>query len=71
MRRKVSEYHIIIERDEDGLYVGDVPELPGCHTQAKSLDLLIKRIREAIAAYRESNQTKRRMEFIGVQRVSL
>ena len=42
------EFNVIIERDEAGYYVGKVPELRGCHTQAKSLDTLMKRIREAI-----------------------
>jgi len=43
-----KEFSVIIERDEDGYYVASVPELQGCHTQAKSLDKLMERIREAI-----------------------
>ena len=42
-----KELTVIIERDEDGYFVGTVPELKGCHTQAKSLDELIERIKEA------------------------
>jgi len=42
------EFNVIIERDDDGYYVATVPELRGCHTQAKSLDALMSRIREAI-----------------------
>jgi predicted RNase H-like HicB family nuclease len=45
MRR---EFNIIIEQDDDGFFIASVPELHGCHTQAKSLDVLMKRIREAI-----------------------
>lgn len=41
-----KEFNILIE--EDGFFVASVPELHGCHTQAKSLDILMKRIREAI-----------------------
>jgi len=41
-------FHLIIERDSESYYVASVPELRGCHTQAKSLDALMKRIREAI-----------------------
>jgi predicted RNase H-like HicB family nuclease len=41
-------FDAIIERDEEGYYVATVPELPGCHTQAKSPDKLLERIREAI-----------------------
>jgi len=44
-------FHVIVERDEDGWYVGTISELPGCHTQAKSLDQLRDRIHEAIRAY--------------------
>ena len=41
-------FDVLIERDTDGYYVASVPALPGCHTQAKSLDTLMKRVREAI-----------------------
>ena len=44
-------FNVIIEQDEDGYFVANVPELPGCHTQAKGLDELNRRIREAIALY--------------------
>jgi len=41
-------FDVVIRQDEDGYYVATVPELPGCHTQAKSLDELMNRIEEAI-----------------------
>ena len=41
-------FDVVVERDAEGYYVGSVPALPGCHTQAKSLDELDRRIREAI-----------------------
>ena len=47
------ELRIIVERDEEGWYVAGVSKLSGCHTQAKSLDTLMKRFREAIALYLE------------------
>jgi predicted RNase H-like HicB family nuclease len=46
-----KEYTVLIERDEDGYYVGEVVELPGCFTQAKSVGELMKRIGEAIELY--------------------
>ena len=49
---------VVVERDEDGWLVGWVPELLGCHTQAKSLDELMKRIREAVEAYLEAEGTE-------------
>jgi predicted RNase H-like HicB family nuclease len=44
----MREFGVVIEKDEDGYFVASVPALPGCHTQAKSLDTLMKRIKEAI-----------------------
>ena len=42
------QYDVVIERDADGYFVASVPQLHGCHTQARSLDELMPRIREAI-----------------------
>ena len=50
---KHREFNVIIERDEDGYYVASVPELRGCHTQAKSLDMLMKRVRDVIGMCRK------------------
>jgi predicted RNase H-like HicB family nuclease len=44
----MKEFSVVIEKDEDGYFVASVPSLRGCHTQAKSIDTLMKRIREAI-----------------------
>jgi len=64
------EFNVVIERDEDGWYVASVPALLGCHTQARSLDELMSRIREAIEAYLEAGEAPASLEFVGVQRVS-
>lgn len=66
------EFNVIIERDEDGWFVARVPEIRGCHTQAKSLDKLMARIREAIEACLEGGDApKRSNQFVGVQRISV
>ena len=63
-------FNVIIEKDEEGYYVAHVPELHGCHTQAKSLDKLMRRIKEAIELCLEvQDQESKPLEFIGVQRV--
>jgi predicted RNase H-like HicB family nuclease len=54
----MREHNIVIEQDEDGIYVASVPELPGCHTQAKTLDELNERIKEAIELYLEVKPEK-------------
>ena len=61
----------MVERDEAGWYVASVPALPGCYTQARSLDELMSRVREAIEAYLEAGETPSSLEFVGVQRVSV
>ncbi len=48
-----TEYTIVIEKDEDGYYVGSVPDLLGCHTQGKSIDQLLERMEEAITLWLE------------------
>ena len=69
-RQMAKAFDVIIERDEEGYYVATVPELPGCHTQAKSLDKLMERIREAIELCLEARgEEVAPHEFIGVQRV--
>lgn len=66
------EFNVIIERDAAGYYVGSVPALQGCHTQAKSLDELIVRIREAIELCLEAEGDKLEpVDFIGVQKVTV
>ena len=42
------KFTVVIERDEENYYVATVPALRGCHTQAKNLDTLMKRVREVI-----------------------
>jgi predicted RNase H-like HicB family nuclease len=66
----VREFNVVIERDEDGYFVAAVPALRGCHTQAKSLDVLMKRIREAIELCLEVEEPTT-TEFVGVQRVAV
>jgi predicted RNase H-like HicB family nuclease len=70
VKHKMQEFHVVVERDSDGWYVASVPALRGCHTQAKSLDVLMKRIREAIALCLEVEKPTAN-EFIGVQRVAV
>ena len=64
---------IIIERDEDGYYVASVAELPGCHTQARSLDELMERIKEAIELYLEVAEEEAipKEELVGVQFITV
>ena len=67
-----KEFNIIIEQDDDGFFVASVPELHGCHTQAKSLDVLMKRIREAIELCLEVEEMQTNSpRFVGIQRMTV
>jgi predicted RNase H-like HicB family nuclease len=66
----MTDFSVIIEKDEDGYFIATVPSLRGCHTQAKSLDVLMKRIKEAIELCLEVEEPISN-EFIGVQKVAV
>ena len=67
-----KEFDVIIEEGEDGYLISEVVGLPGCHTQAKTLDELLKRTKEAIALYLKSEKDLDiRPRFIGLQKVKV
>ena len=68
-----TEYTIVIEKDEDGYYVGSVPTLPGCHSQGKSIDQLLERMQEAIGLWLEVNgeDSPNPLELVGIQRIAV
>ena len=63
------EFQVIIEKDSEGWLIADVPALKGCHTQAKSYDTLIERIKEAIELCLEVEKDVPLNEFVGIQNV--
>ena len=66
------EFSVVVERDSEGYLVASVPSIPGCHTQAKSFDALMERVREAIALNLElEGEQIENLEFVGVQRVTV
>lgn len=68
----VRQFDVIIERDEEGVYVASVPQLPGCHTDGTSLDELMREVREAIELCLEiDGQQADNLEFVGIQRITV
>jgi predicted RNase H-like HicB family nuclease len=66
------EFTVVIERDEDGFFVGTVPQIKGCHTQAKSLDELMERMKEAVSLCLEvEGKLEGELQFVGVQRIAV
>jgi predicted RNase H-like HicB family nuclease len=65
------KFTVVIERDEDDYYVATVPALRGCHTQAKNLDTLMKRVREVIQLCLKDDQASPSLELVGIQQISI
>lgn len=66
------QFDVVVERDSEGYYVASVPALHGCHTQAKSLDELMERVKEAIELCLEAQgESIENLDFVGIQRVTI
>lgn len=68
---KNKEFYVVIERDEDGMYIGEVPQLKACYSQGETIDELMKNIKEVIEMCLEELEEESITEFIGVQKVIL
>jgi predicted RNase H-like HicB family nuclease len=67
----MKEYTVVIEKDEDGYFVGSVPSLHGCHTQAKTLDQLMIRMKEAVLLCLETESETEDLRFVGIQKIAV
>lgn len=65
------DFYVVIERDEDGFFVGDVPQLRACYSQGRTLDELTANIREVIELSLEGQANETLPEFIGAQKVTI
>ena len=66
------EFYVLIEQDEDGFFIGEVPQLRGCYTQGRTMDELLKNIREVIQLCLEDQpEIESLPEFLGVQKVTI
>lgn len=71
MRTK-RKFTVLIERDESGYYVATVPALHGCHTLAKNLDTLMKRVSEVIELFlQEENGDVHELDLVGPQQITV
>jgi predicted RNase H-like HicB family nuclease len=68
--KMIKEFNVIIEKDIDGYFVASIPNIKGCHTQAKSLDTLMERIREAAElCLKFESEESVGSEFVGIQKI--
>jgi predicted RNase H-like HicB family nuclease len=63
------EFYVLIEKDEDGFFVGEVPQLKACYTQGKTIDELMANMKEVIALALEEQGDVELAEFVGVQKL--
>jgi predicted RNase H-like HicB family nuclease len=68
---KSQEFYVLIEKDEDGYYVGEVPQLKGCYSQGETIDELLSNIKEVIELCLEDETGDTLTEFVGIQKVSI
>lgn len=68
---KTHNFTVLIEKDEDGYYVGSVPSIKGCHTQGRTMEKLLSNIKEAIELCLEVEKEIPKEEFIGVQQIQV
>ncbi len=71
-KKKAHNFTVVIEKDEDDYFVGSVPSIRGCHTQGRTLDELMKNIKEAIELCLEAEGKDIKPErFIGIQNIEV
>ncbi len=68
---KPQEFYVAIERDEDGIYIGEVPQLKACYSQGETIDELMQNIREVIELCLEDLEDEPITEFIGIQKIAV
>ncbi len=72
MEKQIMDFTVLIEQDEDGIYIAKVPEIDGCYTQGKTLQEVLDRIKEAIEVCLEADKEDvNPMRFVGIQRVRI
>ncbi|MFH1591833.1 MAG: type II toxin-antitoxin system HicB family antitoxin [Candidatus Woesearchaeota archaeon] len=69
MEKNIRDFTVVIKQDEDGVYIANVPELQGCHTQGKTMDELLKNVKEVIELCLEVEKDIPKEQFIGIQRI--
>ncbi len=72
MTLHMSSFSVVVEQDDEGWFIGYVPELPGCHTQGRTREQLLERMKEAIALYLDSGgKPEPGHRVVGIERVEV
>ncbi len=65
------EFYVLIEKDEDGFFVGEVPQLRACYSQGKTIDELLENMRDVISLALADQEDLTHNEFFGIQKLVL
>lgn len=72
MDKRILNFTVLIEQDEDGIFVAKVPDIPGCYTQGKTVEQAMERVKEAIQVCIEGDKEKPFcLKFVGIQQVEI
>ena len=64
-----KEFYVVIEKDEDGYYIGEVPQLKACYSQGETIDELMSNMKEVIELCLEEESEESTSEFVGIQKI--
>ncbi len=68
---KTSQFTVYIEQDEDGVFVGSIPNLPNCHAQGSTQEEMLKNLSEVAQLCLRNTQELNSTQFIGIQNIEL
>ncbi len=72
MEKKVYNFTVLIEQDEEGWFIATVPDIPGCYTQGKTIPEVLDRVKEAIEVCLEGDkETVEPLKFVGIQQIQI
>ncbi|MBI2676255.1 MAG: type II toxin-antitoxin system HicB family antitoxin [Candidatus Aenigmarchaeota archaeon] len=72
MKQRLLNFTVLIEQDEDGMYIAKVPDIQGCYTQGRTIPEVLERAKEAMQVCLEAEpDTYIPLKFVGVQKVSI
>ncbi len=67
----MKNYTVYIEQDEDGVFVGSVPSIPGCYTQGNTIDELLVSLKEVVTLCVRNQDQSEQSRFVGVQNIEI
>jgi predicted RNase H-like HicB family nuclease len=69
--REKRKFTVLIERDENGVYIGSVPALKACYTEGESIEVLMERVREVVELCLEEDDKVEPLEFVETRQITI